>query len=208
MYWHTTFIVNHISTVFLNIEGLCFLRWHQKNSFWNTFSIPDGDVIKWKHFSPYWPFVGGFHQSPVDSPHRGQRRGTLIFSLMCLNKRLSKQPRSRWFETPPCSLWPHCNVNIGVLYFLRWHKKTHFRTHSVFLIIIKPYHKKIPKGFKSILPDCVMTWNTFRTTGPLIGESIDDLWISLQKGSLMWSFNFSFLLICIKLLTCSQFPCD
>ena len=26
------------------------------------------DVIKWKRFSCYWPFVGGIHQPPMDSP--------------------------------------------------------------------------------------------------------------------------------------------
>ena len=26
------------------------------------------DVIKWKHFPRYWPFVGGIHRSPVNSP--------------------------------------------------------------------------------------------------------------------------------------------
>ena len=35
------------------------------------------DFIKWKHFPRYWPFV----RSPVNSPHRGQWRGALMFSL-------------------------------------------------------------------------------------------------------------------------------
>ena len=30
------------------------------------------DVIKWKHFPRYWPFVRGIHPSPVNSPHKGQ----------------------------------------------------------------------------------------------------------------------------------------
>ena len=34
------------------------------------------DVIKWKHFPRYWPFVRGIHRSPVNSPHKGQWRGT------------------------------------------------------------------------------------------------------------------------------------
>ena len=41
------------------------------------------DVIKWKHFPRYWPFVRGIHWSPVNSPHKGQRRGALTFSLIC-----------------------------------------------------------------------------------------------------------------------------
>ena len=40
------------------------------------------DVIKWKHFPRYWPFVRGIHRSPVNSPHKGQLRGALMFSLI------------------------------------------------------------------------------------------------------------------------------
>ena len=45
--------------------------------------IHDG-VIKWKHFPRYWPFVWGFHRSPVNSLHKGQWRGALIFPLICV----------------------------------------------------------------------------------------------------------------------------
>ena len=41
------------------------------------------DVIKWKHFLRYWPFVRGIHRSPGNSPHKGQWRGALMFSLIC-----------------------------------------------------------------------------------------------------------------------------
>ena len=40
------------------------------------------DVITWKHFPRYWPFVRGIHRSPVNSPHKGQWRGALMFSLI------------------------------------------------------------------------------------------------------------------------------
>ena len=41
------------------------------------------DVMKWKHLPRYWPFVRGIHRSPVNSPHKGQWRGALMFSLIC-----------------------------------------------------------------------------------------------------------------------------
>ena len=47
----------------------------------NYYWIHD-DVI-WKHFPRYWPFVGGIHRSPVNSPHKGQWRGALVFSMIC-----------------------------------------------------------------------------------------------------------------------------
>ena len=34
-------------------------------------------------FPRYWPFVRGIHRSPVNSPHKGQWRGALMFSLIC-----------------------------------------------------------------------------------------------------------------------------
>ena len=40
----------------------------------------------WRHqmkiFPRYWPFVRGIHRSPVNSPHKGQWRGALMFSLI------------------------------------------------------------------------------------------------------------------------------
>ena len=41
------------------------------------------DVIKWKHFPRYWPFVRGIHRSPVNSHHKGQWRWAFIFPLIC-----------------------------------------------------------------------------------------------------------------------------
>ena len=41
-------------------------------------------VIKWKHFPRYWPFVWGIHRSPVNSPQKGQWRGALMSSLICV----------------------------------------------------------------------------------------------------------------------------
>ena len=41
------------------------------------------DVIKWKHFPRYWPFVRRIHRWPVNSPHKSQWRGALMFSLIC-----------------------------------------------------------------------------------------------------------------------------
>ena len=74
-------------------------------------NFPHDDVIKWKHFPRYWSFVWGIHRSPVNSPHKGPvtQSFDVIFDLR-LNKRLSKPLRRRWFETPPRSLWRHCNL--------------------------------------------------------------------------------------------------
>ena len=59
----------------LNISG------SPKLTFSGASRIHD-DVIKWKHFPRYWPFVPEIHQSPVNSLHKGQWRGDLVFSLI------------------------------------------------------------------------------------------------------------------------------
>ena len=68
------------------------------------------DVIKWKHFPRYWPFVRGIHRSRW-IPHTRVSDAELwcFFIDLRLNKRLSKQSRGWWFETPSSSLWRHCN---------------------------------------------------------------------------------------------------
>ena len=86
---------------------------------WRADTTIHDDVIKRKHFPRYWHFVRGIHRSSVNSPHKGQWRGALVFSLICaLNKRLSKQAWGWWFETPMCSGWRHCNVKWRLLAIL------------------------------------------------------------------------------------------
>ena len=51
---------------------------------WNQCIIWHDDVIKWKHFPRCWPFARGIHRSPTNSPHKGQWRGALMFSLICV----------------------------------------------------------------------------------------------------------------------------
>ena len=70
------------------------------------------DVIKWKYFPRYWPFVRGTHRWPVNSPRKGQWRKALMFSLICAWTNvlfLSKHSWGWWFETPLRPLWRHCN---------------------------------------------------------------------------------------------------
>ena len=49
------------------------------------------DVIKWKHFSCYWPFLRGICRSPVVPSQRAVTRSFGVFFDLRLNKQLSKQ---------------------------------------------------------------------------------------------------------------------
>ena len=62
--------------------------------------------------------------SPVTGEFPSQRPVTHSFDVffdLRLNKRLSKQSRRRWLETPSCSLWRHCNVWLTFCRHLQMH---------------------------------------------------------------------------------------
>ena len=69
----------------------------------------------WRHqmetFSALLAICAGNSPVPENSPHKGQWRGALMFSLICAwIKRLSKQTWGWWLETPSLPLWRHSNV--------------------------------------------------------------------------------------------------
>ena len=84
------------------------------------------DVIEWKHFPRYWPFVWGIHRSLVNSPQKGQWRGALMYSLICaLHKWLSKQS---WG-------WRHQRAHYDVIVML---KRPVYPVQSISRYPIKP----------------------------------------------------------------------
>ena len=66
------------------------------------------DVIKWKHFPRYWLFVWGIHRWPVNSPHKGQWREALMFSLICawINA---------WVNNREAADWRHHDYDVIVM---------------------------------------------------------------------------------------------
>ena len=70
--------------ILVSFRFICVLWFMRKCICINGNLSNHDDVIKWKHFPRYWPFVRGIHRSPVNSPHKGQWRGALMFSLTCV----------------------------------------------------------------------------------------------------------------------------
>ena len=71
-----------ISCVFLLSNDFIFECWQSVDVEYPNMN--HDDVIKWEHFPRYWPFVRGIHRSPVNSQHKGQWHGALMFSLICV----------------------------------------------------------------------------------------------------------------------------
>ena len=89
---HHNICCDHQSFVFVQLWIHGFLVW-LCSAEWSRVQLTEcisvsknlhDDVIKWKHFPRYWPFVRGIHRSPLNSPHKGQWRGALMFSLICV----------------------------------------------------------------------------------------------------------------------------
>ena len=66
------------------------------SSEWNIFCFTD----------PLW---GESNGEPVDSPLKGQWRGTLMFLWSLPEQTVEQTIETRWFEMPLSSLWRHCN---------------------------------------------------------------------------------------------------
>ena len=64
-------------------KGLRYLTLEARQLHHFVVRITHDDIIKWKHFLRYWPFWGESIGHPVDSPHKDQWRGDLMFSLIC-----------------------------------------------------------------------------------------------------------------------------
>ena len=79
------------------------------------------DVIKWKHFPRYWPFVRGIHRSTVNSPHKGQWRGALMFSLICASIH-------GWVNNREAGDLGHHLAHYDVIVMTSWNTNHHFVT--------------------------------------------------------------------------------
>ena len=102
------------------------------------------DVIKWKHFPCYWPFMRGIHRWPVNSPHKWpvMRRFDVFFDLR-LNKRLS------YYGTPKRTLmliflyqkiifWYQKSISDIENHF--WYQKIIFWYQKIFEFLISENH--------------------------------------------------------------------
>ena len=120
--------------IIYNITGLTY------------FPFLHDDIIKWKHLPCYWPFVRGIHRSPMNSPHKGQWRVALMFSLICVwingwvNNRKAGDLRHYRSHYDVTVMEGHIKENpvhaelfrgnIKIIHFLSFHKLEMCRYHG------------------------------------------------------------------------------
>ena len=93
------------------------------------------DVFKWKHFPRYWAFVRGIHRSLVNSPHKGQWRGTLMFFFICA--------------------WGNGWVNNSEAGDLRHHRTYHDVTAMAAFPLVEFHRLQRQRACKYVNPGCL-----------------------------------------------------
>ena len=73
------------------------------------FDCWNGDVIKWKHFPRYWPFVRGIHRWITLTKASDRELWCFLWSAPEKIAWVNNRNARRWFETPSHTLWRHCN---------------------------------------------------------------------------------------------------
>ena len=124
--WHPTQAVNnitfiHVHTYLTNpfVSSLAFVRYFRHTLHGMVeykvgytccwLGTAHSDVIKWKHFPRYWHCKGNWPVTGEFPADRPVARSFDVFFDLRQNKRVSKQWRGWWFETPSHSLWRLCN---------------------------------------------------------------------------------------------------
>ena len=72
------FFLSSIVWCFHSRKCYVWYRLQDDSHYVNMITSANGNI-----FRVNWPFVPGIHWSPVNSPHKGQWRGALMFSLIC-----------------------------------------------------------------------------------------------------------------------------
>ena len=104
---------------------------------------PHDDVIKWKHFPRYCPFARGIHRSPVNSPHKGQWRGTLMFSLICARI-------NGWVSNGEAGVLRRHRGDYDVIVMQVGHTLAPWSSQSGTPLIVNHYRKNLTHTYRSI----------------------------------------------------------
>ena len=132
------------------------------------------DAIEWKHFPRYWPFVRRSYWQSVDSPQKGQCRGSL---LICA-----------WTNVWDAGDWSRNHAHYDITQMTSYCFGNHnlFYFTNVFLYHTAGYMDFPCFGFMMTSSN----GNIFRVTGHLCGEFTGDRWIPRPVANDMdlWCF--------------------
>ena len=115
--------ITSLTTVYSTVYSDADQRKHQSSAslvfVWGIHRGPVNSLHKWQVTRKMFPFddvIMHLDSAAAEVPVKFQLEKSKpesfdVFFDMQMNKRLSKQSRRRWFETPSCPLWRHYDVN-------------------------------------------------------------------------------------------------
>ena len=138
------------------------------------------DIIKWKNFPRYWPFVRGIHRSVT--------RNFDVFFDLRLNKGLSKLSWGWWSETPSSSLWRHRNdlSHLGEFKQDLLSRNAQFGSKSAIFCPVWPW-KKIGHLFYTTLSFVHHISHMWFKTGVTVRKRL--IRIQIDNFCPMWPWN-------------------
>ena len=161
--WHVSYSWSECFQVCVVIATACLmyqlyiqmLHCHTTALSLDIFAIHD-DVIKWKHFPRYWPFVRGLHRSPVNLPHKGPWHRALMFSLIWAW-------RNDWVKNGEAGDLrrhrAHCDVIVMHISIRRLNRgSNHCNTNTCFHVITTSY---LQRTYIKCKHDDVINWKHF-----------------------------------------------
>ena len=159
-------------------------RQEQQNRVYINGIYSDGhdDAIKWKHFPGYWPFVRGIHRWPVNSPHKGQWRGALVFSLIYA---WTNGWVNNWCAGDLRRYRAHCDVCLCVCfctYLCAWRWLTH--------LIILHYFGHHDNTIDLVLPDHLPHINDCVDTGTCEWRKPELFRTPVENDVLLYIINY------------------
>ena len=156
----------------------------------HTLILYHDDVISWKHFPCYWPFVRGIHRTPVNHPHKGQWRGALVFFFICAWMNGWVNNREAGDLTRHCAYYD--GTIIQQMHSLNASKRIPFivnlKWSTVFTKYVWSFVDRIHIFYTMMTSS---HGNIFRVTGHLCGGFTEHRWIPRTKasdGELWWVF--------------------
>ena len=145
---YITWNMHMVSYLFCCVNNINF-KWIDSTHLPLTlrFASLHDDVIEWKRFPHYWPFVQGIHRSPVNSLRKGQWHGALLFSLICTSI-------NSWVNNHEAAIWDDIVIVMDIGKIIHW--RICIKATDIYDTLCYILYYNIPRTFIRHISRCII----------------------------------------------------